>query len=88
MNCSNLGQEYDSLDDFIKNAELQLTGEPIKITHVVVDEKETRPQYINDIFHNEKKFSYLTKIYDSAEHGYDYHIKIFEIDYEIFDKID
>ena len=88
MNCSNLGQEYDSLDDFIKNAELQLTGEPIKITHVVVDEKEARPQYINDVFHNEKKFSYLTKIYDSAEHGYDYHIKIFEIDYEIFDKID
>ena len=86
-NCSNLGEEYNSLNDFINNAELQLTGESIKLTHIVADENETRPEYINDVFRNEEKFPYLTKIYDSSEHGYDYHVKIFRIDYTIFDKV-
>ena len=37
-----------------------------------------------DVFKNENRFQYLIKIYDSSEHGYDYHLKIFRIDYEKF----
>jgi len=39
-------------------------------------------------FKNEEKFPYLTKIYDSSEHGFDYHLKIFKIDYEKFESIE
>ena len=34
-----------------------------------------------------KNFTYLTKIYDSSEQGYEYHIKIFRIDYKKFQSI-
>ena len=32
-----------------------------------------------------EKFPYLIKVYDSSEQGYDYHLKIFRIDYEKFE---
>jgi hypothetical protein len=57
------------------------------LTHLVVDDKEY-PQYrmgfFKDIFENEKNYPYLTKIFDSKDFGYNYRLKIFEIDYEKF----
>ena len=44
--------------------------------------------YLDEIYENEEKFPYLTKIYDSVEQGYDYHLKIFRINYEIFESIE
>jgi len=41
--------------------------------------------YVNEIYSNEEKYSYLTKIFDSSEQGMKFvKIKIFEIDYEKF----
>ena len=41
--------------------------------------------YVNDIYSNEEKYPYLTKIFDSNEEGMKFlKIKIFEIDYEQF----
>jgi hypothetical protein len=57
------------------------------LTHVVVDNNPNRPEFLKDVFYNEEKFSYLTKIYDSSEHGYEYHLKIFRIDYEKFESV-
>ena len=57
------------------------------LTHIVADNDENKPQFLNDIFKNEEKFPYLIKIYDSSEHGYDYHVKIFRVDYEKFDSV-
>jgi hypothetical protein len=42
---------------------------------------------LKDVFKNEEKFPYLTKIYDSSEHSYEYHLKIFRIDYKKFQSI-
>ena len=58
------------------------------LTHVVVDNNPNRPEFLKDVFYNEKKFPYLTKIYDSSEHGYEYQLKIFRIDYEKFEPIE
>jgi hypothetical protein len=55
------------------------------LTHIVADKNPNRAEFLNDVFENEEKFSYLTKIYDSSEHGYEYHLKIFRIDYEKFE---
>ena len=55
-----------------------------RISHILVDGHENRPHYLNDVFLNEKKYSYLTKIYDSQDDNLMYHVKIFEIDYEKF----
>ena len=73
---------YDSLNEFIDY------GKNEGLTHIVADENEKRPQFLKDVFYNEKKFPYLTKIYDSSEQGYDYHLKIFRIDYEKFESIE
>ena len=36
------------------------------------------------LFSEEEKHNYLKKIYDSKEDGFEYHMKIFEIQYEKF----
>ena len=62
-----------------------------QLTHLLVDnynnsdggiikiEKELRY-----IFSNEKEFPFLKKVYDSKEEGYNYHVKLFKINYEEF----
>ena len=72
---------FYSLNEFI------VYGEREGLTHIVVDDNQNRSEFLKDVFRNEGKYVYLSKIYDSSEHGYDYHLKIFKIDYEIFDSI-
>ena len=93
--------EYTSLNKFISDnsgMEFALNRHPALsefisfdkndgLTHVVVDNNPNRPEFLKDVFYNEEKFSYLTKIYDSSEHGYEYHLKIFRIDYEKFESV-
>ena len=62
-------------------------GKSEGLTHIIADGNENRAQFINDVFENEEKFPYLTKLYDSSEHGFDYHLKIFEIGYEEFESM-
>jgi hypothetical protein len=73
---------FYSLNEFIGY------GKNEGLTHIIADENENRPQFLKDVFKNEEKFLYLTKIYDSVEQGYDYHLKIFRIDYEKFESIE
>ena len=73
--------DYNSLNEFID------VGKKEGLTHIIADENENRPQFLKDVFKNEEKVPYLTKIYDSVEQGYDYHLKIFRIDYEKFDSV-
>lgn len=58
------------------------------LTHLVIDDREYpqyRMKFLKDVFVNEEKYPYLIKIFDSKNFGYDYRLKIFEIDYEKFD---
>ena len=73
---------FTSVNEFINY------GKNEGLTHIIADENENRPQFLKDVFKNEEKFLYLTKIYDSVEQGYDYHLKIFRIDYEKFESIE
>ena len=70
---------YKSLNEFIDY------GKKEGLTHLIADENENRLKWLKDVFYNEEKFPYLTKIYDSSERGYDYHLKIFRINYEKFE---
>ena len=42
--------------------------------------------FLNDIFLNEEKYPYLTKVFDSKDFDYSYHLKIFEVKYDEFDR--
>jgi len=71
--------KYLSLDEFFIN------GKENGLTHLVLDGRNVRLESLNDIFNNPDDFSYLEKIYDSSEHGFEnYHVKVFEINYEKF----
>ena len=39
-----------------------------------------------DIFNHENDYPFLTKEYDSKENGFNYHIKIFKIDYDLYNE--
>ena len=81
---------YASLDEFIDISKNDASPS-IKfnaVTHIVTDENSNRAEFLKDVFKNEEKYSYLTKVYDSSEHGYEYHLKIFRIDYEKLEPIE
>ena len=68
-------QHYNTLTELITKNEL---------SHLVVDGASNRPTFLNDIFYHEDSFPFLIKVYDSKDDGYNYHVKIFRIDYEKF----
>jgi hypothetical protein len=55
-----------------------------KLSHLIVDSMDNRPEFLKDVFENEEKYSYLIKEWDSKNEGFTYHVKIFKIDYNIF----
>lgn len=58
------------------------------LTYLVVDKGDHRTFFLDDVFVNEGRYPYLKKVFDSFENGYKkYHVKIFKIDYELFDSI-
>tara|TARA_B110000467_G_scaffold119627_1_gene110832 strand:+ start:953 stop:2560 length:1608 start_codon:yes stop_codon:yes gene_type:complete len=77
---SSLG--FNSINDFI------IENKKFGLSHIVTDGKDHGSEFTKDIFHNNFKYPYLIKIYDSTENGYEYKVIIFEINYEIFYKTD
>ena len=57
------------------------------ITHLVVDLQENRNESLIEIYNNEEQFPFLKKIFDSNDYGFDYKMKVFEINYERFNEI-
>ena len=73
-------KEIDSVEDYI------IFGKEVGLTHLVIDGKSAQPNVLNDIFYNEKNYPYLLKQFDSMEHGFKYHMKIYKIDFHLFEK--
>lgn len=69
---------YDSLSQYIKSQKVN------GLTHIVVDDSIDNKNFLKDVYNNDYKYPYLTKIFDSTEHGYKYHLKVYKIDYEKF----
>ncbi|MDA7960617.1 MAG: hypothetical protein MPJ08_07825 [Nitrosopumilus sp.] len=60
-----------------------LTGDGAQVTHLVADDQDRRrAQFLIHLYHNEDEYPYLEKVYDSADHGFSYHAKIFKVDRE------
>ena len=56
------------------------------LQYIVADDKKDRPEFLQEIYADEKKFPYLNKVFDSDSNGYDYSVKLFFIDYEKYDE--
>jgi hypothetical protein len=42
---------------------------------------------LSEIFSEKVQKPYLKQVYDSKENGFNYHVKVFEIDYKAYDII-
>jgi len=75
-----LEKNANSVEEYIK------LGRNQGLDHLIVDGKETRSSYFNDVYNNPENYPYLIKEFDSREVGYKYYfVKVFRINYEIFD---
>jgi len=63
------------------------SGHELGLTHLVIDDSKKQPTYLIDVFNEDKKYPYFTKIFDSLEYGYKHHVKIFKIDFNKFDEL-
>ena len=68
---------YDSLNLFISESKSK------GLTHLVLDSNSELNSELRDVFNEKNMPEYLTKIHDSAELNYTYHVKIFQINYEL-----
>jgi len=73
-----------SIDEFSTLDELLINSKKIGLSHLVIDNEDGRPNFFKDIFQNEEKYPFLIKKYDSSSQGLNYHVKIFEINYDLF----
>ena len=82
--------DFDNLGDYFQFLKKQ------EITHLILDKYKGGPEEYRikhelgldllDIFNHENDYPFLTKEYDSKENGFDYHIKIFKIDYNFYNE--
>jgi len=83
-------QKLLSINPYKTIEELLIDGQEQGLTHIVIDESQKqdnlRKNFLIEIYKNENKYNFLTKIYDSNNDGFNYKVKIFEIDYELFDQ--
>ena len=69
--------EFTNMKEYFEFAQKQ------GLTYLVLDNYNLGNDYLKEIFQNEDKYTFLNKIYDSKESGYEHHIKVFEINYEL-----
>jgi len=88
---TNYNQSFEikkiSPDGFLTLAEYIEDSKDKGLTHIITDGKQEL-KFLNDVFYNEDKFPYLTIKYDSQEHGFQYHVKVFKINYDKFNIIE
>jgi len=80
--------EIDNLRDYFQVLEKQ------KITHLLLDGINNTPLindelrlHLIDIFNHKNKYPFLVKEYDSMENGFNYHVKLFKINYDLYNEL-
>lgn len=72
---------YKTLEEFI------IENEQNGLTHVVIDDSINRQEFLKEIILHEDDYSYLKKEFDSKDLGFEYDVKMFKINYDIFHSI-
>ena len=71
-------KNYNNLEEFISNSRNDLTH------LIIINDDHNQSKFLQELYHNEKKYEYLDKIFDSKENGFKYGIKVFEINFQKF----
>lgn len=73
-------KNYDSIQKFIED------GKEKGLSHLVIDDNNNRPIFLKEVFANERDYPYLIKEYQIISMDSSYYVKIFRIDYGLFEK--
>jgi hypothetical protein len=73
-------KKYETLQKFLNFAQKE------NLEYLIVDNSRNRSDFIISIFENEEKYPFLEKEFDSNNLGFKYKVKIFKINYEIFNE--
>lgn len=71
---------YQTMKSFILDSKTSLS-------HIIVDDNPAQPEFLRDVYYNEKKYEYLNKVFDSRDYGFKHQIKLFKIDFQKLDSI-
>jgi hypothetical protein len=86
MKITQLHLDLYNLRDYFQFLEKQ------KVTHLILDKYGNAQWHhelslnLLDIFNHENKYPFLIKEYDSKENGFNYHLKLFKIDYDLYNE--
>jgi hypothetical protein len=79
--------EIDNLRDYFQVLEkyeiTHLMLDRVMIGHLINEELRVN---LRDIFIHENEYPFLLKEYDSKENGFNYHIKLFRINYDLYNE--
>ncbi len=68
---------FSNLENFILSSKNSLTD-------IVVDDNPDLPEFLQDVYINEKNYPYLKKSFDSNDYNFSHSIKLFHINYQEF----
>ncbi|MGY5148949.1 MAG: ArnT family glycosyltransferase [Candidatus Nitrosopumilus sp. bin_68KS] len=71
---------FETLEEFL------IKNKNNKLSHLVVFENDKRI-FLKNIFNNENKYTFLTKVYDSERFGFENKIRIYQINYNLFNSL-
>jgi len=72
---------FNTMNEYMEHAKIS------DVTHLILDGGDMAPKLFNDVFYEKEKYSFLTEEFNSKDHGYNYLVKIYRIDFKEFDRI-
>ena len=75
-------KEFTSIKSFIES------NKEKNLQYIAVDGHQDQPEFLYDVFVNDKEYPFLEKIFDSNELDMKYHVKIYKINYEMMNSKD
>ncbi len=69
---------FSNLEDYISTSRNTLTS-------IIVDNNSDLPEFLHDVYLNEKNYPYLENFFDSNNFNFSHSIKLFHINYQEFD---
>ena len=72
---------FNTMNEYMEHAKIS------DVTHLILDGGDMAPKLFNDVFYEKEKYSFLTEEFNSKDHGYNYLVKIYRIDFKEFDNL-
>lgn len=69
-------KDHNTLEEYLE------FGRKNGLEYLIIDDNSRQPDFLKDVFRNEHDYPFLNKEFDSHDHNYNYHVKIFKINYD------